>query len=104
MDAVSIAHEAKQLLAEAFGPRLRGVVLHGSQARGGASADSDIDLLVLLDGPIDVCDDLGTIVHALYDLETRCGCWLDAQPVAPEEFEQAEYGACRFAREEGVAL
>jgi predicted nucleotidyltransferase len=32
-----------------YGPRLRGVYLFGSRARGEAAADSDVDVLVVLD-------------------------------------------------------
>ncbi|MBI3184462.1 MAG: nucleotidyltransferase domain-containing protein [Myxococcales bacterium] len=37
-------------LIEAFGPRLRKVALFGSWARGEQHAESDIDVLVLVDG------------------------------------------------------
>jgi predicted nucleotidyltransferase len=40
-------------LADLFGTRLAGVVLYGSRARGDNHPDSDFDLLVLLEGPID---------------------------------------------------
>ncbi|MBI5014222.1 MAG: nucleotidyltransferase domain-containing protein [Deltaproteobacteria bacterium] len=39
-----------QALREAFGARLKTVVLFGSQARGQASVDSDHDLLVVVEG------------------------------------------------------
>jgi hypothetical protein len=39
-------------LSRVFGPRLRGVVLYGSSARGDRAADSDIDLLALLAKPV----------------------------------------------------
>jgi uncharacterized protein len=37
-------------LAIAFGPRFRGLRLYGSWARGEQSAESDVDLLVLIEG------------------------------------------------------
>ena len=36
-----------------YGTRLAGLVLYGSQAWGEAGDDSDIDVLVLLEGPVD---------------------------------------------------
>lgn len=44
---------ARERLDEHYGPRLAGLVLHGSVARGTAEPESDIDLLVLLRDEID---------------------------------------------------
>lgn len=38
----------KTKLQATYGSRLKGVMLYGSEARGEATEDSDIDLLVLL--------------------------------------------------------
>ena len=38
-------------LREIYGPRLKRLVLFGSQARGDATPESDVDVLVVLDGP-----------------------------------------------------
>ena len=42
----------KSCLQAVYGDRLRGVVLYGSEARGEATPDSDVDILVLLTGPV----------------------------------------------------
>jgi predicted nucleotidyltransferase len=41
--------EAKERLRATYGDRLRRVVLYGSYARGDATPDSDVDVLVVLD-------------------------------------------------------
>jgi predicted nucleotidyltransferase len=48
------------------------VILYGSRARGTAEADSDWDLLILVDGPVDAARKRA-IRNALYELEWSCG-------------------------------
>jgi predicted nucleotidyltransferase len=45
--------EVRRGLERLYGLRLAGVVLFGSRARGEGRADSDVDLLVILRGPVD---------------------------------------------------
>ena len=45
------------------------VILYGSQARGDADKDSDIDLLILVDGEKLSYNDITKITYPLYDLE-----------------------------------
>src|SRR5437773_12495699 len=90
MDRPQLLGETKHRLSRAHGRRLRGVVLYGSEARGEAGADSDVDLLVFLDGPIDYGKDLRTNISALYDLVLALERPISAQPVAVAAYEAAE--------------
>ena len=45
-----LLEKIKACLSAAYHERLYGVVLYGSEVRGDATSDSDIDLLVLPDG------------------------------------------------------
>jgi predicted nucleotidyltransferase len=47
--AMEIAVEARRHLQNIYGQRLRGVYLYGSAARDQLTADSDIDIAVILD-------------------------------------------------------
>jgi uncharacterized protein len=49
----TILAELRRHLEALYGPRLVHLVLYGSQARGDAEPSSDIDVLVVLQGPVD---------------------------------------------------
>ena len=48
-------------------------ILYGSEARGDAREDSDIDLLILLDGDKLTLKDEQVVTNPLYDLEIKTG-------------------------------
>ncbi len=52
-----ILDELREALAAHYGERLSKLVLFGSQARGDAEEDSDIDVLVVLKGEVEREDD-----------------------------------------------
>ena len=49
IDSRKIAEEFAEQLQRRFGPRIRSIILFGSQARGDAAPDSDMDIAVVLD-------------------------------------------------------
>ena len=96
----------KQRLAEHYGDRLKGVVLFGSEARGDADEDSDVDLLVLLDGPVETWREIRAILDQIYPLQLARGFYrhLSAIPVNAEEYASRSDRLFRSAQEEGITL
>jgi uncharacterized protein len=96
--------EIRPRLAAVFNDRLRDVVLYGSEARGEARPDSDLDLLVVLEGPVRLGPDLDSVVRALYPLQLALDRPIHALPVTASAFEAGDYALYRAARREGRSL
>lgn len=77
--------EARVRLAELYGDRLVRVVLYGSHARGDARPDSDIDLLVVLDGDYEPYTELRRTGALRLEIEIRHGVDLSLQPYSATE-------------------
>ncbi len=104
MDRASLLDEIRSHLQRTFGRRLRGVVIHGSEARGDAKNDNDVDVLVLLDGPVHLDDDLDRILHSLHPLQLEVDRIIEAFPVTYEDYETGRLPIYRNAKREGVLL
>ena len=55
-------------MIERYGDKIREIILYGSYARGEASKDSDIDLLVLIDDTINPSDVRRSLSDLLFDI------------------------------------
>jgi predicted nucleotidyltransferase len=63
-----ILEDLRQRLAQLYGERLVQLVLYGSQARGDAAPDSDIDVLVVLADAVDVYEEIKRVSHIISDM------------------------------------
>ena len=104
LDTSTLLAHIKSRLQAVYGDRLRGVVLYGSEARGEATPDSDVDILVLLTGPVALGRELHTIIEALYPLQLAIDRVLEAFPVDEADYLQGEYAWDRNAQKEGIRV
>ena len=104
MNREELLNQIKDRLRDAHGERLQGIILYGSEARGEAEPDSDIDLLVLLNGPVKFGRDSRTNIDVLYDLQLEVIRPIHAMPVDIEAFRAGEYALYRNAKKEGIML
>ncbi len=91
----------RAILDSHYGPRFEGLVLYGSRARGTAGKESDLDLLVLLDGDFDFFAELRTVTALLYPVQLDSEHLISARPAAATDFEAGVLQLYRNAAREG---
>jgi len=104
MNRDDLLRRVKSKLLGAFGTRFRHAVLYGSEARGASRPDSDVDLLVLLEGPVDFGRDLQAALSALYPLSLQISRRISAKPVDATEYETVECPLYRTVHQDGVVV
>lgn len=100
----SIVEICRNRLNEHYRDRLQSVILYGSAARQEMTADSDIDLLVVLAQPLDYFAELRTIIELLYPIQLEASHWISAKPAGIGEFEAGAIQLYRNVLREGVVM
>lgn len=128
-----VLRQCKTTLRDYYGSRFQGLVLYGSFARNQADAESDIDLLVLLNrpvpeqdagstqvigltlatemaqscpapAPIDYFEEIRRIVDLLYPIQLESDRLISAKPVFLRDYEQVRLQLYRSAKKEGLLV
>jgi predicted nucleotidyltransferase len=105
MDVPEFLTPIKEALEALFGARFKRLVLFGSLARGEAMEDSDIDLMVLLEGPIELGRDTRLAIEAAYPVLLSLGVFRPLHAVAADEvdYDNGRISLYRAAKIDGIA-
>lgn len=99
-----VLQKCRAVLQALYRERFKGVVLYGSCARGTDRAESDIDLMVLLEGPVDAAREIRRIWQVLYPVQLESERLLSVLPVDVARYDQGAYALYREAKEKGVLI
>jgi len=95
--------QLNQGLRDLYGDRYRGLLLYGSYARGEADEGSDVDLLVLLEGPVNVGREIWRMGAVTSPLSLESGFVFSTLPLSPEDYRQRDSLFLRTVRKEAIA-
>ncbi len=106
-----MSERLKNLLAELrrrfealYGPRLVGLVLYGSHARGDAEPGSDIDVLVVLEGPVRAGEEIRRAGGITAEISLENNVVISCAFVSEESFEREQSPLLINVRREGVRV
>jgi len=85
-----ILRELRFRLEALYGNRLVHLRLYGSQARGDAVPGSDIDVLVVLRGPVSPCEEIAKTVNDVAEISLNHGVVIAYVFVSQEAYEHEQ--------------
>jgi len=94
---------AKARLREIYGDRLTRLIVYGSQARGEAHDDSDVDLMIVLGGEVDPDEEARRTSSLVMQVAGTYGVALSPIHLSEEHFRR-DRPLPRAARREGISL
>jgi predicted nucleotidyltransferase len=104
MEKKTLLTKVKKAIAERFAAdRLKGIFLFGSEARAAASESSDVDILVLLNGPVQLGPDLQEVIAATYAIQLEIDRCLHFVVADSKDYDSGEFSLYRTIKREGVA-
>ncbi len=102
-DIHSLLNELKAGLGPLYGGRLHGVYLYGSQARGEAGRESDVDILIVLDAIPSYTAEVDRTSVLIAVLSLKHGVSVSRVFVSQHDWQQGQTPFLLNAREEAVA-
>jgi uncharacterized protein len=94
----------KQELTDLYGDRLHQLTLFGSQARGDAEPESDIDVLVVLKPPVNPGEEVKRTGKAIADLSLEYDVVISCLFMDETHYQTRNSPLLRNIRKEGVLL
>lgn len=94
--------ELKRQFQELYGDRLVKMLLYGSHARGDAEPGSDIDVLVVLRGPVTFEEEIARTSDVIADLSLEHNVVLSRFFVSDELYANGQSHLASIADREGV--
>jgi predicted nucleotidyltransferase len=100
----SLLTELRSRFQALYGPRLVRLVLFGSRARGDAEPGSDIDVLVVLEGPVRPGEEIARTGEITAGMSLENNVVISCTYIPADRFEREESPLMINVRREGVPV
>lgn len=100
----NLLNELKASLVNLYGDRLFSLILFGSQARGEATPDSDIDVMAVLNDPVNVAEEIYRMSDIGWHFMNEYGELVSIIPTAKSAFLDSAISFVRVVKREGIEL
>lgn len=100
----NILDELRDRFQALYGNRLVRMIVYGSQARGQATPDSDIDVLVILKAPVIPCAEIARTEDIVAEISLVHDTVIACVFISEEEFEQQRSPFLLNVRREGLPV
>jgi len=101
---LNLLNELKASLVNLYGDRLFSLILFGSQARGEATLDSDIDVMAVLDGPVNVAEEIYRTSDIRYHFLNEYGEIVSLIATTKSNFLASANSLVRVVKREGIEI
>lgn len=102
-NANDVLKEFRAKTEKLYGKRLKNIILYGSWARNEATEDSDIDLLVILEGHIKPGKEIDRMIDVITDINLKYKVLLSVYPVSERDYFTLKSPLLMNARREGAS-
>ncbi|MFO0210479.1 MAG: nucleotidyltransferase domain-containing protein [Pseudanabaena sp.] len=99
-----LLNELKSGLVELYGDRLFSVILFGSHARGEATSESDIDVMVVLADPVNTVEERSRMSILFWYFLREYDELISIIPISKSRFLAGEISFLRVVRREGIEI
>ena len=99
----AVITDLRRRLELLYGARLKKILVYGSWARGEATEDSDVDVAVVLSGPVRPGREIDRMMDAVLELNLQYATLVSIYPVSEENFRTLNSPLLINVRREGVA-
>ncbi|MCA6622659.1 MAG: nucleotidyltransferase domain-containing protein [Pseudanabaena sp. M165S2SP1A06QC] len=99
-----LLNELKSSLVELYGDRLFSMILFGSHARGEATSESDIDVMVVLADPVNAVEERSRMSSLFWYFLREYDELISIIPISKSRFLAGEISFLRVVRREGIEI
>lgn len=102
MKTQKILDEFKREIKQLYGARFKEVILYGSWARGEATEESDIDVVIVLEGQVIPGQEIDRMIDIITDISLEHGELISVYPISERDYAAVNSPLLINVRREGI--